>query len=252
MQSFCETLDLLIPSIILSFSDLSSSAFQCKEVRKPSSPIEPESTQFLSALAAGMSAQNIVEVSSQASQSTVALAVAARQTGGRLICILPRPESLVESKLVIEHSGLTDMVEFKVGDPYKLLPECENVDFSVVDCKSDSYTGLLKLLDMNPTKSVVVANNLVGDKSGLGGELQSLQINKSAVRSAKHPIGKGMEVTMIGKSAEFAAEEPKDLRSERKGRGASRRRRGSGRSSWVMKIDEASGEEHIFRIPQSI
>ncbi|XP_020574963.1 uncharacterized protein LOC110020993 [Phalaenopsis equestris] len=222
----------------------------CKEVKEPSSPIEPESTQFLSALAAGMSAQHIVEVSPQASQSTVALAVAARQTGGRLVCILPQPESLVESKQVIEDSGLTDIVEFKVGDPYKLLPECENVDFSVVDCKSESYTGLLKLLDMNPTKSVVVANNLVGDKSGLGGELQSVQ-NKSDVRSAKHPIGKGMEVTMIGKSAEFAAKDARGWRHERKGRGGSRRR-GSRKSSWVMKVDEVSGEEHLFRIPQSI
>ncbi|PKU71163.1 hypothetical protein MA16_Dca014788 [Dendrobium catenatum] len=183
-----------------------------------------------------MSAQHIVEVSPQASQSTVALAVAARQTGGRLVCILPQSESLVESKQVIEDSGLTDIVEFKVGDPYKLLPECENVDFSVVDCKSESYTGLLKLLDMNPAKSVVVANNLLGEKSGLGGEWRSLQ-DKSAVRSAKHPIGKGMEVTMIGQ--------------ERKVRGASRRRSRS-KSAWVTKVDEVSGEEHLFRIPQSI
>ncbi|KAG0495817.1 hypothetical protein HPP92_000508 [Vanilla planifolia] len=126
----------------------------CKDVNErrhePFSPIEPESNQFLSALAAGMSAQNIVEVSSQASESTVGLAVAARQTGGRLLCILPQSDSLDESKQVIEDSGLTDIVEFKVGDPYKLLPECENVDFSVVDCKTESYNGLLKLLDMNP------------------------------------------------------------------------------------------------------
>ncbi|XP_020676235.1 uncharacterized protein LOC110095158 [Dendrobium catenatum] len=222
----------------------------CKDVKESNSPIEPESTQFLSALAAGMSAQHIVEVSPQASQSTVALAVAARQTGGRLVCILPQSESLVESKQVIEDSGLTDIVEFKVGDPYKLLPECENVDFSVVDCKSESYTGLLKLLDMNPAKSVVVANNLLGEKSGLGGEWRSLQ-DKSAVRSAKHPIGKGMEVTMIGKSAEFVMKDSKGLRQERKVRGASRRRSRS-KSAWVTKVDEVSGEEHLFRIPQSI
>lgn len=227
----------------------------CKDVNEkkcePSSPIEPESTQFLSALAAGMSAQRIVEVSPQASQSTIALAVAARQTGGRLVCILPQSESLVESKQVIEDSGLTDMVEFKVGDPYKLLPECENVDFSVVDCKSESYTGLLQLLDMNPRKSVVVANNLVGGKSGLGGELQSLQV-KSNVRSAKHPIGKGMEVTMIGKSTEFSINDSKCMSEAGKLKGGARRRQPRSKSSWVMKVDEASGEEHLFRIPKSI
>lgn len=162
---------------------------------------EPGSNEFVSAIAAGMKAKLIVEVTSRASSSTIALAAAARQTGGKLVCILPEPV-LDESKEVINNSGLKDQVEFRTEDPSQLLPSYENIDFSFVDCKDESYAKLLNLLDVNPMRSVVVANNLVGDRKGLGGCVRRKDDGKVAVRSVKHPIGKGMEVTMISKNDE--------------------------------------------------
>ncbi|XP_006852655.2 uncharacterized protein LOC18442374 [Amborella trichopoda] len=203
---------------------------------------EPESNEYLSALAAGMSAQLIVEVSNGVSPSTIALAAAARQTGGRLVCILPEPNTLDESKKAIKESGLKDMVEFKVGDPFELVPRYENIDFSLVDCKSDDNVGLFKLLDVNPRRSVVVASNLSGSRKGVGGSVSSMK-GKEGVRTVTNPIGKGMEVTKIGKSDEFLREV-----KERRGIGIPKR----AKSKWVMNVDEETGEEHIFRVPRSI
>ncbi|KAA8520745.1 hypothetical protein F0562_014983 [Nyssa sinensis] len=209
---------------------------------------EPESKEFLSALAAGMSSKLIVEVTSEVSPSTIALAAAARQTGGKFVCILPEP-TLDKSQKVIEDSGLNDMVEFKTGDPVELLPDYENIDFSLVDCKSDNYRRVLKLLDVNPRRSVVVANNLVEGRKGLGGHVKGVE-NKVAVRSMENVIGNGMEVTMIGKSAEF-------WKRDRGTGGHRRTEKKSGlvkktdKSKWVVKVDEKSGEEHIFRLPRS-
>ncbi|THU53483.1 hypothetical protein C4D60_Mb10t14900 [Musa balbisiana] len=179
---------------------------------------EPASDEFVSALAAGMGAKLIVEVSPEASQSTGALAAAARQTGGRLVCIIPEEVSLAPTKDAIEESGVDDAVEFKVGDPYH-----EHIDCSLVGCKSDPYAGLLELLHFNPRSSVAVANRLRGGKEG--------------------PIGEGMEVTMIGTTA--GGVEP---RKSAKGSG---RRRPRSKSRWVRKIDER-GEEHFFRLPISL
>ncbi|KAH1196158.1 hypothetical protein GmHk_19G056487 [Glycine max] len=109
------------------------------------------SNEFVSALAAGMKAKLIVEVASRASPSTIALAAAARQTGGRLVSILPVPV-LDESQEVIKNSGLKDQVEFRTEDPSKILPYCENIDFSLVDCKDENYARLFNLLDVNPTR----------------------------------------------------------------------------------------------------
>ncbi|XP_050238545.1 uncharacterized protein LOC126688026 [Mercurialis annua] len=216
---------------------------------------EPGSNEFISALAAGMKAKLIVEVTYGVSPSTVALATAARHTGGRLVCILPEPV-LAESKKVIKDSGLKDLVEFRTGDPSQLLPDYENVDFSLVDCKNDEYTRLLKLIDVNPTKSVVVANNLVGSKKGLGGQVISRGIMKDkdevVVRSTKRPIGKGMEVTMIGKSINPIAQ----MRDCGVGYdflafgGGMMKKESGKKSNWIVKVDEVSGEEHIYRVPK--
>ncbi|TKY61257.1 hypothetical protein E2542_SST11107 [Spatholobus suberectus] len=195
------------------------------------------SNEFVSALAAGMKAKFIVQVTSRASPSTIALAAAARQTGGRLVCILPEPV-LDESKEVIRNSGLKDQVEFRTEDPTKILPYYENIDFSLVDCKDENYARLLNLLDVNPTRSVVVANNLVGNTKGLGGYVRRKD-EKVAVRSLQHPIGKGMEVTMLCKN---------DETDKRLGVREHRGRKRS-KSKWVAKFDEKSGEEHIFRVP---
>jgi predicted O-methyltransferase YrrM len=197
------------------------------------------SNEFVSALAAGMKAKLIVEVtSSPASSSTIALAAAARQTGGKLVCILPEPV-LDESKESIKNSGLKDQVEFRTEDPSKLLPRYENIDFSLVDCKDESYAMLLNLLDVNPVRSVVVANNLVGDRKGLEGRVRRKD-EKVAVRSVKHPIGKGMEVTMISRNGEIDHKRHvRDYHHARK----------RNKSKWIAKFDEKSGEEHIFRLP---
>ncbi|CAL0302175.1 unnamed protein product [Lupinus luteus] len=201
---------------------------------------EPGSNEFVSALAAGMKAKLIVEVTSCASSSTIALAAAAKQTGGRLVCILPEP-SLDELQQVIRTSGLKDQVEFRTEDPSMLLPFYENIDFSLVDCKDDKYTRFLNLLDVNPIRSVVVANNLDGDKKGLQGCVKRKDHGeKVVVRSLKYPIGKGMEVTMISKNGEN--DEILGFRGHHS--------RTKNKSKWVAKFDEESGEEHIFRVPQ--
>nr|XP_010327072.1 uncharacterized protein LOC101251330 [Solanum lycopersicum] len=215
---------------------------------------EPESNEFLSALAAGMKAKLIVEVTTEGSPSTVALAAAARQTGGKLVCIIPET-ILDKTQKVIEETGLNDMVEFKTGDPVEILHNYENIDFSLVDGNTDDYEMLMEKLDVNPRRSVVVTNNVQG-KKGIGGHLKKVE-NTVKVRSLQHPIGKGLEVTMIGKSTEFGKKENKSksgcyshlIRGGDKKNGHVVKK--GDKSKWVFVVDEKSGEEHIYRMPKS-
>lgn len=190
----------------------------------------------------------MVEVTSGVSPSTIALAAAARHTGGKLVCIVPEP-MLAESKRVIKDTGLKDMVKFETGNPFELLPKYKNIDFSLVDCNSDDNADLLKLLDVNPSMSVVVAaNNLVGERKGLEGRIKGGN-NKVAVRSMKHPIGEGMEVTVIKKN-----DEPEKKDGGGRGNHHTVEEGGPARtknSRWIVRVDVESGEEHIFRVPRS-
>lgn len=211
----------------------------------------PESNEFISALAAGMSSKLIVEVTSEVAPSTIALAAAARETGGKLVCILPEAE-LLKSQKSIDELGLSEMVEFKTGDPVEVLLNYENVDFSLVDCKADDYDRLLQTLDVNLKGSVVVASNLLEGGKGLEGCLKGVE-KLTKVRSMMHPIGKGgMEIAMIGRSDDYgkwgrSKSGGYSFRSERKG-GIVKK---TDTSKWIFKVDEASGEEHIFRMPRS-
>ncbi|KAJ4794459.1 ankyrin repeat/KH domain protein (DUF1442) [Rhynchospora pubera] len=211
-------------------------------------PVQPQKSEFISALAAGTSAQLIVEVSPEASHSTIALAAAARQTGGRLVCILPQEESLAPSKEVMEESELDDIVDFQVGDPAELLPKYENIDFSLVDCNSEYYEDVLKIIDVNPKKSVVVANNIKEGREGLSMEVPGGK--DGILRSEKHMIGNHMEVTMIGRNAGMGwlkkGKEEVNITSPDK------RRRPKRKIQWVKKIDEQSGEEHLYRLAKSL
>ncbi|XP_031495651.1 uncharacterized protein LOC116261158 [Nymphaea colorata] len=216
----------------------------CKADHRTCENCEPHTCELLSALAAGMSAKLIVEVTSNVSLSTIALAAAARQTGGRLVCILPEPMTLNgRSTRMIRESGLKDMVEFKVGDPFELVPKYENIDFSLVDCGSDDNIGLFKLLDVNPRRSVVVADNLGRGRRGMGKYVMKGVMKGKVVRTVTHPIGREMEVTKIGRKDEF------ETCRERRGPGAPTWKLGGRKSKWVVRVDEESGEEHIFRVP---
>ncbi|KAJ7951303.1 S-adenosyl-L-methionine-dependent methyltransferase [Quillaja saponaria] len=210
----------------------------CKSLRgRKDSWISRElgSNEFVSALAAGMRAKLIVEVTSP--PSTIALAASARQTGSRLVCILPEPV-LSESKRVIKDSGLKDLVDFKAGDPSKLLPNYANIDFSLVDCKNDDYT-----------RSIVVANNLMGERKGSEGHVKGKD-DKVAVRSLKHPIWKGMEITLVGSNAKI--EKRNWGGGGHSGNIRSSSRRKLRKSKWVVEMDEENGEEHIFRVPNLV
>ncbi|KAJ4765585.1 ankyrin repeat/KH domain protein (DUF1442) [Rhynchospora pubera] len=211
-------------------------------------PVQPQKSEFISALAAGTSAQLIVEVSPEASHSTIALAAAARQTGGRLVCILPQEESLGPSKEVMEESGLDDIVDFQVGDPAELLPKYENIDFSLVDCNSEYYEDVLKIIDVNPKKSVVVANNIKEGREGLSMEVPGGK--DGILRSEKHMIGNHMEVTMIGRNAGMGW--LKKGKEEVNTTSPDKRRRPKRKIRWVKKIDEQSGEEHLYRLAKSL
>ncbi|KAI4328911.1 hypothetical protein L6164_021228, partial [Bauhinia variegata] len=158
--------------------------------------------------------------------------------GGRLVCILPEPV-LHESEQVIRDSGLEDQVEFRTEDPSKLLPSYENIDFFLVDCKDEDNTRWFNLLDVNPTRAVVVANNLGGESKRIERHLRAKDENL-AIRSLKHPIGKGMEVTVISR---------KDSAYKRIGVEQNRSPKRRSKSRWIAKFDEESGEEHIFRVP---
>lgn len=183
---------------------------------------EPHSTEFIAALAAGIEAKLIVEVSPCAGPSTIALAVAARQTGGRLICILSNSQALLDAMVAMKELGLSRVVEFIIGDAEDILPQYVDVDFALIDCRKEHNVELFEVLQFNSRRAVVVADNLF-DRKATAAYVKIIK-NRPGARSITLPIGKGIEISRLS-----CAEED----NERSQQG----RRLTKRVSWAMDLE---------------
>ena len=181
---------------------------------------EHHSTEFLAALAGGIEAKLLVQVTRAATPATIALAVAARKTGGRLICVLSESESLLNAMVAMDALGLSTVVEFIVGDAKDVLPQFSGVDFALIDCRREESVELFDLLRLNPSRAVVVAENLF--QRSARALYEDKMTNRPGSKSVILPIGKGIEVAKLSREDFGTKEEGK--------------RRTTKRVSWAMDI----------------
>ncbi|KAK8554551.1 hypothetical protein V6N13_093534 [Hibiscus sabdariffa] len=89
-----------------------------------------------------------------------------KHTGARFVCVLSKA---AVHRNRAKDSSLIDTAEFKTGHLIEILQSYVKIDFTLVDCKNCNYPKLFKMMNTDPKKAVVVANNLACDKEGLGG-----------------------------------------------------------------------------------
>lgn len=153
--------------------------------------LEPASAEFLCALVAGIGARKIVEVGGSSGISTIALATAARQTGGKLISLEIEPERQDASRRTIEKLGLFPYVDYRLGDAAATLPHLRDLEFTLIDCEKEDYIRFFDMLAMAPN-GIVVADNILSHH--LADYVAHVR-NKPNVESITLAIGKGLELT---------------------------------------------------------
>jgi predicted O-methyltransferase YrrM len=153
--------------------------------------LEPVSAEFICVLAAGVGAKTMVEIGGSSGISTIALAAAAREIGGRLISVEIDPVRHAESRQTLSGLGLAPFVDYRSGDAASLLTGLAEVDFALIDCEKDDYIRFFDMLKV-ARGGIVVADNILS---------HDLKDYVSHVR--KHPgvesvtlsVGKGLELT---------------------------------------------------------
>lgn len=180
---------------------------------------QPDMAEFISALAAGNNAQLMVAAcDGAATSSTLALVAAANQTGGRVICILPSNEHLNQSK---QNLGLeSTQIEFIVGEAqYILKNNYKEADFVIIDCKLSRHERVFREIQRGDRQNntIVLGYNALckGVWSWGGSETQLL------------PIGEGLLINRV------SAKNKVELKKK---------------SHWVVRVDQCTGEEHVFRV----
>jgi predicted O-methyltransferase YrrM len=153
--------------------------------------LEPESADFIHALALNLRATRLLEIGGSSGISTIALAAAARATGGRLTSIeIDRPRQ-DEARIRLTALGLADHVEFICADAGTVLATLPPMDFVLIDCEKDDYVTFFDRLALAPG-AVVVADNI------LSHDLREYVAHaRTRAPSVTLAIGKGLELTSM-------------------------------------------------------
>ncbi len=125
-------------------------------------PISKEQGEALRQLIIDNNCKQVVEFGTSFGISTIYLADAVRETGGKVITT-----ELLESKgkralQNIKEAGLNDYVELRIGDAMKTLKDFSTpIDFLFLDGWKDLYLPLFKMLEPNfHAKTLIYADNI--------------------------------------------------------------------------------------------
>ncbi len=124
--------------------------------------IEPAMGHFLNLCARSITAKCIVEFGTSFGISTIYLAAAARQTGGRVIGSELEPSKAKKAQANLEEAGLADVVEIRVGDAMQTLKDIDGpIDLLFLDGWKDLYVPVAQLLEPNLRHgALVLADNI--------------------------------------------------------------------------------------------
>jgi predicted O-methyltransferase YrrM len=153
--------------------------------------LEPDSAEFICALAAGCHARKLLEIGGSSGISTIALAAAARRTGGRLVSIEIESRRQDEAKHTLHGLGLSDAVEFVLADAAAVIDHYRDLEFVLIDCEKEDYVRFAGMLRLAPG-AVVVADNILSH--GLWDYVRHVRA-RPGVESVTLPIGRGLEVS---------------------------------------------------------
>jgi predicted O-methyltransferase YrrM len=160
-----------------------------------------DSAQILNILAKAHGAKTIVEIGASYGYSTVWFAEAARATGGRLISFELHASKVDHIRVRLKQAGLSDFVEFRIGDAVNLLSQLEaSVDFALIDLWKDLYIPCFDLLvpRLSPGAFVVADNILLPPFFRATGERYRQHVRATGrFDSVLLPVGGGLELSRL-------------------------------------------------------
>lgn len=121
-------------------------------------PIVPQQGMFLYMQARALNAKNILEFGTSYGISTLYLAKAAKDNGGKVITTEYLPHKAAAARQNFEEAGLSEYIELREGDALETLKNINTeIDFVLLDGWPDLVYPVFKLIEPQLKKGAVIA-----------------------------------------------------------------------------------------------
>jgi predicted O-methyltransferase YrrM len=157
--------------------------------------LEPDTAKLLNILARSSGARRVLEIGTSNGYSTIWLASAVAETGGKIISIERSPEKQAMARENLGRAGLLDRVELRLGDATAIVRELTGpFDFVFFDADRISAPEQLRLLLPKLAPEVfVLSDNVLSHPAEIAGYLSAV----ATLEGFEHtvvPVGKGLSL----------------------------------------------------------
>ncbi len=153
--------------------------------------IPPDTGRFLALLAAGAPEGALIEIGTSAGYSTLWLALAARQRGGRVTTYEVLEAKAARARETFAVAGVADAVDLVVGDAREFLSTGPAIGFCFLDAEKDVYLDVWHLIvDALVPGGLLVADNVISHAEALAPFCDTVLADER-VDAVVVPIGKG-------------------------------------------------------------
>lgn len=141
--------------------------------------------------------QSALEIGTSTGHSTIWIAWALSKTGGKLITMEINEKSQQEAIENLEAVGLSEYVDFRLGDAHAMVKELEGpLDFVFSDADKDWYVQYFKDIDPILVKGgCFTAHNVLQNMSGIGEYMEFIKNNKDYETTVDRSSSSGITIS---------------------------------------------------------
>ena len=162
---------------------------------------------FLNILLRESGSRQILELGTSYGHSTIFLAEAARATGGRVISCDVHAAKQDYARAMLERAGLTDRVEFRLGDAHAAIQSLDvALDFVLVDLWKDAYISTFDLFYPKlAAGAFIAADNMIVPEAARPDTIAYRRHirTKPDLDTVLLPIGHGVELSRFMRGVKF-------------------------------------------------